>query len=259
LGLVVSLGQMDVAFGCPEDNLKKVREMAAQAASRRSQVLVLPELWTTGYDLERAERYASSTTEGLFKELAQVAEEHGLYIAGSSLSAREGNFFNTATIFSPAGQLVGRYDKLHLFPPMEEPAYLTAGKERPVFDLPWGRCALAICYDLRFPELFLHYALKGAEMVFIPAEWPRPRLLHWQTLLRARSIENQCFIVGCNRVGEAKGFSFFGHSAMYGPRGELVVEGGEREMLLTAEIDLAEVAAARRELAVLEARRDMAR
>lgn len=256
--LTISLGQMDVVFGCPEENLEKMREMAAQAASRRSQVLVLPELWTTGYNLERAARFATSTDQGIFVRVAQVAREHRLYIVGSSLSNQEGKFFNTATIFSPAGELLARYDKLHLFPPMDEPEYLAPGREGPVFDLPWGRCALAICYDLRFPELFLHYALAGAEVIFVPAEWPHPRLLHWQVLLRARAIEDQCFIIGCNRVGESKGFSFFGHSAIYGPKGELVIEGGEQEMLLTAEMDLAEVAATRRELPVLEARRDVA-
>jgi predicted amidohydrolase len=138
---------------------------------------------------------------------------------------------------------------------MEEEHYLAAGETTPTFDLPWGRCALAICYDLRFPELFRKYALAGASIIFVPAEWPQARLEHWRTLLRARAIENQLFVVACNRVGESKGTEFCGHSAIYDPWGEPVVEGDRNEVLLTADIDLRLVEEVRRRIPVFADRR----
>ncbi len=253
--LTISLAQIDIALGRPEENLAKVEGMIAEASQRGSQIVLLPELWSTGYDLERAEEH-TRTTERLLARLTDLARERSLFIIGSLLSAEEGDLYNRATILSPQGVLVGGYSKIHLFRLMEEEKYFAPGTETPVFDFPWGKGALAICYDLRFPELFRKYALGGARIVFLPAEWPYPRLEAWQILLRARAIENQFFMVGCNRVGESKGKVFFGRSSIYGPWGEPVVEGGEEERLLTAEIDLDEVDEARRKIPVFEDRRE---
>jgi len=253
--LTISLAQIDIALGRPEENLAKVEGMIAEASQRGSQIVLLPELWSTGYDLERAEEHAR-TTERLLARLTDLAKEHSLFIIGSLLSAKEGHLYNRATILSPKGVLVGEYRKIHLFRLMEEEKYFAPGTETPVFDFPWGKGALAICYDLRFPELFRKYALGGARIVFLPAEWPYPRLEAWRILLRARAIENQFFMVGCNRVGKSKGKVFFGCSSIYDPWGEPVLEGGEEEGLLTAEIDLDEVDEARREIPIFEDRRE---
>jgi predicted amidohydrolase len=150
---------------------------------------------------------------------------------------------------------LGEYSKVHLYRLMDEDKYLTAGDRPTVIDLPWGAAGLAICYDLRFPELFRKYALAGARMVILPAEWPRPRLAHWRTLLRARAIENQMFVIACNRVGETPGDHFPGHSAIVDPWGKAIVEGAEGEELLTAEIDLEEVIRFRELIPVFEDRR----
>jgi predicted amidohydrolase len=141
---------------------------------------------------------------------------------------------------------------------MEEDKYLVRGDEAPVLDLAWGRSALAICYDLRFPELFRKYALNGARIVFLMAEWPYPRLTHWETLLRARAIENQSFLVACNRVGESKEWAFFGHSAIYDPSGELIAGAASEETLITAEVDLDYVDEVRRSMTVFEDRHEEA-
>jgi len=254
--LNVSLGQMDIAFGEPEGNLSIVRRMTAEAHRRGSEVVVFPELWSTGYDLERVQEHATPTDEGVFGEVAKLAREHSIHIIGSLLAVQGERYANTAVIFSPQGQLLAEYSKVHLFKPMEEDKYLIPGQEAPVFDLPWGRSALAICYDLRFPELFRKYALAGARIVFLTAEWPYPRVMHWQTLLRARAIENQFFMVACNRVGESGDWSFFGHSAIYGPSGELIVGAGEEEMLLTAVIDLDTIEDVRQLITVFEDRQE---
>jgi len=252
--LTISLAQIDIALGRPEENLAKVEGMIAEASQRGSQIILLPELWSTGYDLGRMEEHAKAT-EGLLPRLSRLADERSIYIIGSLITRKGEEHFNTATIFSAEGQLVGEYDKAHLFPPLEEDRYFSPGRSTPLFDLPWGKTALAICYDLRFPELFRKYALGGARIVFLPAEWPYPRLEAWRVLLRARAIEDQLFLVACNRVGEAKGYRFIGHSAICDPRGERVIEGGEEEALLVATIDLDLVEEVRRQLPFLEDRR----
>jgi predicted amidohydrolase len=119
----------------------------------------------------------------------------------------------------------------------------------------WGMVGLAICYDLRFPELFRAYALAGTHTVIIPAEWPNPRMAHWQTLLRARAIENQMFIIACNRVGQSGNTTFFGRSCIIDPWGETIVEAGEQAILLTADIDIDVVDTVRKKIPVFADRR----
>lgn len=255
MDLTVSVAQMDIALGKPEANLAKARELAAEARRRGSEVVVFPELWTTGYNLKDTRRYAADLDEGHFAQVAEMASENAIYIIGSLLEAKDSRYHNTAPIFSPNGERVGVYRKIHLFCMMGEDRYLSPGEETPVLGLPWGRCAIAICYDLRFPELFRKYALAGAVVVFLPAEWPHPRLAHWRMLLAARAIENQIFLVACNRVGESAGEKFFGHSAIYDPWGEALLEAGETEVLLTATLDLDLVERVRRSMPVFADRR----
>ncbi|MFQ5421157.1 MAG: carbon-nitrogen family hydrolase [Anaerolineae bacterium] len=237
--LTISLGQMDVKLAEPAANLATVAVMTAEAARRGSDVVVFPELWSTGYDLANAARYATPLDAGIFAETAVLAKKHRIHILGSCLSLLgEGRFGNTAVLFAPDGRILADYSKTHLFRLMQEEQYLTAGEKLTLVETEWGKWGLAICYDLRFPELFRRYALAGANLVFLPSEWPHPRLAHWRTLLRARAIENQMFMVACNRVGESGGTRFFGHSTIVDPWGELALELGKGEMLGTAVLDL---------------------
>lgn len=252
----ISLGQMDVVAGDPAANLAKAEYMAEQAAARRARFLVLPELWSTGYDLENAAHHATALDEGLFAEMGRLAAKHNLHVIGSCLSRiGEDQYANTAAVFDPEGQLLGSYSKIHLFRLMNEEQYLTAGNRLTLVDTERGRIGLAICYDLRFPEMFRALALAGAQIVFIPAEWPHPRLAHWRTLLRARAIENQFYIVACNRVGQSGDTHFFGHSCIIDPWGETIIEGDEQERLLTDSVQLAEVERIREQIPVFQDRR----
>ena len=254
--VTISLGQMDVKLGRPEENLATVAAMTAEAARRGSAVVVFPELWSTGYDLENGARYATAVTGGIFAEVAALAKRHGIAVLGSCLSdLGEGRVGNTAVYFDANGRNRGQYSKTHLFRLMDEDQFLAAGDRLTLVETGWGRAGLGICYDLRFPELFRAYALAGAELVFLPSEWPHPRLAHWRALLRARAIENQMFVVACNRVGESKGTQFFGHSCILDPWGEIVVEAGEEEMLVTAVIDTAKTAEVRAKIPVFADRR----
>lgn len=254
--LIITLGQMDVVLGEPHQNLAKATTLVAEAASRGSHLLVLPELWSTGYDLENAARYAAPIDQGIFTEVATLAEKFHLYILGSNLSLLgPGKFGNTAVLFGPQGDVLATYTKIHLFRLMAEHQFLWPGESPTLVDTPWGKAGLTICYDLRFPELFRAYALRGAKMIFLPAEWPRPRLEHWRVLLRARAIENQMYIIACNRVGSSKGNAFFGHSAIIDPWGETVIEAGEDETLVTAGIEVELVDQIRSKIPVFQDRR----
>jgi omega-amidase len=247
----VSLGQFDVLRGQVEANLETVSGIVEKAARRCSQLVVFPELWSTGYDLQRSSHYATAVGEGDFARVAELAREHGIAIAGSQLSLiGDGGFGNTAVYFDHDGKNLGTYNKVHLFGPMQEIQYLTAGDSLTIVETGWGKAGLAICYDLRFPELFRAYALAGVQAIILVAEWPRPRLEHWRTLLRARAIENQMFIIACNRVGRTGKTEFFGHSCLIDPCGEIVLEAGEGAGLYTAEIDLDQVSEVRASMPV---------
>lgn len=254
MNLRVSLGQIDSSVDEPESNFATVAAMAEEAARRGSQLLMLPELWGNGYNLQdRAS--ATSTQEGLFARTAALAAKYGLYICGSLLKATEGGNANTIAFFGPDGQIITEYSKLHLFRLMDEDKWLIPGEHPSLAEGPWGLAGLAICYDLRFPELFRHYALAGARLILLPSAWPHPRLAHWRTLLRARAIENQFFVVACNRVGTKGTTSFFGHSTIVDPWGELIVEAGEQPGLFTADLDLSQVEVVRRRIPIFQDRR----
>jgi omega-amidase len=233
----VAVAQMAVSLGEPEQNLRRARQMLLEAKRRGAELVVLPELWSTGYVLDQAGHYCCAPNVGIFAEIAALARELRLYLCGSVIEADAGSFFNTQTIYSPEGKLLASYRKIHLFGLMREPEFLTAGDKLVAVDLPWGKAGLAICYDLRFPEMFRAYALNGVQLFLISAEWPRPRLDHWRTLLRARAIENQCFVVACNCVGEGNGNVFGGHSMIVDPWGEILAEGQESETMISADLD----------------------
>jgi predicted amidohydrolase len=254
--ITVALAQMAIAFGRPDLNMVSARIQAGQVAERGAHLLIFPELWPTGYDLARAGQYAASLDEGPFALMAELARTHRFYVVGTALEANpEGAPFNTAALYGPDGDLVGAYRKVHLFPPMGEVQHMAPGDLLPAFDLPWGRVALAICYDLRFPELWRCYTDAGAQLILIPAEWPERRVEHWRLLLRARAVENQLFVVGCNRAGADVDGEFGGHSAAIDPWGRVVAGDGSEPGLFVGTLDLEEVARARSRFPFLQDRR----
>ncbi len=135
---------------------------------------------------------------------------------------------------------------------MGEDGFFSAGKNILVFQTPWARIGVAICYDLRFPELFRQMALDGAEIIFVPAQFPAVRIDHWDTLLKARAIENQIFIVGVNRIGYDPFNRFSGHTCIIDPMGKMRASGGEEEGWVTCAIDLKMLDCVRRELPALQ-------
>jgi len=253
--LTIALAQMDVPTGQPEANLARAREFASQAREAGADLLLLPELWLHGYDLERAEAWASPLGEGSFAEMDALAKDFNLHLAGSLLEKHSDGVSNTAVLYGPDGTLMGSYRKIHLFRLMEEHRYLTPGDRATLCPTPWGATGLSICYDLRFPELFRTMALAGAKLFVVPAQWPVKRLEAWLLLARARAVENELIVAACNRVGSNDDVTFPGRSIVVDPWGNIVVEGDDREALLIAKVDLREIRKARRYLTVYEDRR----
>ncbi len=258
--LRVALGQMKVTPGRPEVNLQRAERLVQEAAQAGARLLLLPELWLSGHDLERAEEHARSFAERWQEAWSALACRYRLFLAGSVVApGGDGRPANVALVFSPEGKTVARYEKIHLFAPMGE-GRLAAGEDTPCFDLPWGRTALAVCYDLRFPELFRRYVELGAFFVLLMAAWPQARLDHWRTLLCARAIENQCFLLACNRAGrDPDGMTYAGHSAILDPWGNILREGGRKTDLLLADLDPEEVGHVRQAFPVLADRRLVSR
>jgi predicted amidohydrolase len=250
--LTVSLAQMRIIPGDVRRNVNLAEKLIQEASQRKSHIVVLPELWSTGYALSEAREHATELNKGLFAQLSTLATQHRICITGSILEKRGLEVANSSPFFASNGRMMGIYRKIHLFGLMEEDKYLQPGSSPVSIDLPWGVTSMAICYDLRFPELFRRYALdQNSRLVLVCAEWPLERIAHWRALLIARAIENQVFIVACNAAGESGGTVFGGHSMIVDPWGRVVVEAGEEPQLLTGEFDLDMVDEVRRKLPAL--------
>ncbi|MYC55342.1 MAG: carbon-nitrogen family hydrolase [Chloroflexi bacterium] len=254
--LTISLAQLRIQLARADDNLATATDMIAQAAANGADIVLLPELWSTGYDLENAQQHASNLGEGIFAQVADAARENHIAVYGSLLERRGEQVMNCATLYDAAGKLRGVYRKIHLFRLFDEHLWLSEGETPALLQAGWGAAGLAICYDLRFPELFRRYTVAhGAALMLLCAEWPLARVAHWRTLLQARAIENQCFVAATNSCGETGGTVFAGHSIIIDPWGQVITEASEDECLLTADIDLGEVERVRRAIPVFEDRR----
>ncbi|HEY2419974.1 MAG TPA: carbon-nitrogen family hydrolase [Neobacillus sp.] len=248
--------QMDIAFGDPSKNYQTAERLIGDALSEKPEILVLPELWTTGYDLKRLNAIADKDAIQTTEFLKQAAKKYHVHIVGGSVANQENsNVKNTLLIINKDGNLVHQYSKLHLFKLLDEHKYLKAGTEKGIFELAGFTFAGVICYDIRFPEWILSHTSEGAEALFVVAEWPAPRLHHWRSLLIARAIENQCFVIACNRSGDDPNNHYFGHSLIIDPWGEIIAEAGEHEEILTADIEMNLVKEVRQRIPVFEDRK----
>jgi omega-amidase len=247
----IALAQFSFPEGKPEDNYLVAENAVMTASQQGADVLLLPELWASGYDLEHCSKYASSLDQGWFEHMALLAKRNRIAVGGSLIEENQGEYFNTFLIVNKKGQRLAAYRKIHLFRFLKEEHYFKAGSSLVLIDSPWGKVGLATCYDLRFPEIFRTYAVNGAEAIFLVSEWPRKRIAHWDILLQARAVENQCFIAAVNKVGISKGAALGGKSAVIDPFGKYLVRGTEEPAVLTAEIDLEQTKKTREWMPVL--------
>ncbi|MCC6422885.1 MAG: carbon-nitrogen family hydrolase [Phycisphaerales bacterium] len=260
--LTIALAQMSVKTADPAANLAVAEGLVDEARQRGAELVCFPELWTTGFQWEQNDRL-KDRLEGDVGRIADMAARHRIWISGSVLApvdGEKGKLANTLLVFDPTGKTKAVYRKIHLFGLMRENEHLRAGDELVMLDAPWGKTGLATCYDLRFGEMFGVYARAGAHVQLISAAWPHPRQEHWRTLLRARAIEQQMFVVAVNQAGDedfgAEGkITYCGRSAIIDPWGNTVVEAEDRPTVVVATIDPAESERIRRKIPVLTDRR----
>ncbi|SMD06655.1 carbon-nitrogen family hydrolase [Sporomusa malonica] len=251
----VAMVQMNVIAGDVAGNKDKGLTLISQAA-RKAEVVVLPEIWTIGYALKNVAQAAETMDGSLVTQMAAIARDNGVNIVAGSIPLKVDNhIYNSAIIIDRQGTVVASYDKVHLFSLYGEERFFAPGTRLGLFALGDLNAGVGICYDLRFPELFRSLALQGAQVVFVPAEWPAARGGHWRTLIQARAIENHIYVCAVNCVGEHRGGPFYGHSLLVGPEGEVVAEGSDQEAIIYGEIDLARVSEARKNMPTFTDRR----
>ena len=244
--------QLDIAWENKAANFDKVRRLLTKCAPEKDSLVVLPEMFATGFTMNTAamgESYGAETEQFL----SSTAREFGVcLVAGAPMRGRDGRARNKALVFSPAGELLAFYAKMRPFTPGGEAERYAAGERPVVFH--WLDWAIApfICYDLRFPEIFREATAAGQPHLFaVIANWQPRRIHHWVRLLQARAIENQAYVVGVNRVGSDPQFVYNGRSIVVDPHGEIVADAAAVEASISARLDLAALLEYRRGLPFL--------
>ena len=248
-------------------NLKRIGEMIDEAAGKRAQFVCMPEM--ANYigigdgPFQNAEDVPGGPTADLFRD---KAKQHGIWIHGGSIPERipgEKRVYNTTVVFNPKGEIVAKYRKIHLYDinvkngiSFMESDTIKAGDDIVNFDSEFGPMGLAICYDIRFPEIYRLLTLRGAKLIFNPAEFNIfTGKDHWECLVRARAIENVCYMVAPGQFGPKKTFHTYGRSIVVDPWGNVIAKASDRECVVTAEIDMSYVDRMRDQVPCIKNRR----
>lgn len=246
--------QFDVRPGDVAANVAAMRAGVEEAVAGGARLCVLPELWATSF-LSTFEDSVLAEAAAAEAELRELSATQGLVIVGSNVEPVGDQVFNTANVYQ-RGSCLGSYRKIHLFSPNVEHRLHAAGERPLVVETEHGRLGVLICYDLRFPELARYYFHRGVELLAVPGQWPEARAQHWRTLLRARAIENEMFVLGCNRTGQepslksGEPMAFPGDGRIVDPTGEVLAAGSGEAGAVIASIERRKVRTVRRILPV---------
>ncbi len=242
----ISLLQADLAWRSPDSNRMRLEALIEGAA--QADLYLLPEMFTTGFTMPPD---ASSDRDGTtLAWMKGLSARKGAALAGTVSTVEDGKYYNRFWFVKPDGS-AQRYDKRHLFTYSGEDKYYTAGKERVVVDFLGWRILLLVCYDLRFPVWAR--SKQDYDMILCVASWPEARIGAWDALLRARAIENQCYVAGVNRIGDDPAAHYNGHSALIDPYGNTVAAGEDNtEGVIHGEVDMALLEAFRAKFPVLK-------
>ena len=242
--LTVALGEYDTGWHDPDKSLRNARELAESARNAGADLLVLPEMCTTGFTMDAAQ-FSESDDGPSVRGLADIASDNDLMIVAGLSMHREKRYVNCALAFGPDGSVVDIYEKQRLFGYARETEIYSAGAEPCVVKLGPLSVGLFVCFDLRFPELFRQVGPRVDAMILI-ANWPSTRHRHWEVLTQARAIENQCYFVGVNRIGDANGLRYTGGSVIFDPWGERCDVAVAESSLRVGKLSASEVAKVRR-------------
>jgi predicted amidohydrolase len=248
----------------PAQNLEKIRGFLTEAKLQGAKAVFLPEVFYSITDGTKPTPYLIENENEHFKAIQNLALDSGLYLLGGSAATNvNGKIFNRAYNFSPSGELLSYYDKMNLFScdlskhpsqtVIDEGRIYSHGHEPKMIDLEGFRLGLSICFDLRFPELFRWYSFHGANVLSVSAAFTVPTgKAHWHTLLRARAIENQSYVIAPAQWGvHNEKISTYGHSLIVNPWGEVLADAGEGEKIIYAQLSLEEIHTIRARLNVL--------
>jgi predicted amidohydrolase len=247
--------QHDIVWEDPPANFRRLAPMIERAVVDGARLVVCTEMYSTGFSM-RTDRIAEPEDGPSVQFLADQARVHDVWVCGS-VPERVGDDplpCNQLVVAAPDGAL-HRYAKIHPFTFGREHEHYRAGDRFLTLDIDGVRCSFFVCYDLRFADEFWALA-RETDCYVVPANWPAPRRDHWITLLRARAIENQAYVVGVNRVGEGGRLTYAGDSLIVGPFGETCAQAGAGEEIIAADVDPARVCGIRAEYPFLADRRD---
>lgn len=264
--LKIALCQLPVKAD-KRENLNQAASMVQEAASAGAQLAVLPEMFTCPYDIHCFRDYAENIPSGeTTNHLSALARTHGLFLIGGSIPELVGELlYNTSIVFDPKGEIIAKHRKAHLFDvcvknriEFTESQVLSAGNTTTMFETPWGKFGLEICYDIRFPELTRKMAKEGALLVIVPAAFNMTTgPAHWELLFRSRALDNQIFMLGTSpaRNSEAS-YVAYGYSIAVNPWGQILAQLDEKPGVLIVDLDFAQIEEVREALPVWKQRRE---
>ena len=243
--------QLDIVWENKPANHARTRALLTATAPERGSLVLLPELFSTGFSMN-----VPAIQEGDAKEsehfLAATAREFGVFLLGGVVeTGAKGRGRNQCVIFSPDGKEVARYTKIQPFTLGGEMEHYETGTEPVLFEWSGFKVSPFICYDLRFPEHFRAATKRGAQLITVIANWPVARIQHWVTLLQARAVENQAYVVGVNRSGTDPSLTYNGRSLIVSPKGDILADAGNGESVVSADLKLDELLAYRKDLPFL--------
>ncbi|ATW23904.1 carbon-nitrogen hydrolase family protein [Candidatus Formimonas warabiya] len=260
--LRVGLVQMHVGYS-KEENLQKAKEMVQKAVSKNAQLIVLPEMFNCPYDNQFFPAFAEEEGGFSWQELSRMALENEVFLIGGSIPEidDQGCIYNTSFVFNRQGGQIAKHRKVHLFDIdvkggqyFKESDTLSAGNEATVFDTPFGRMGLIICYDIRFPELARLLVAKGAKFIIVPGAFNMTTgPAHWEILFRTRALDNQVYMMGAAPArNEEAAYVSYGNSIIVDPWGKVVQRMDGEENILIEDLEPAKIERVRTELPLLK-------
>lgn len=232
----ICCAQLGSISEAPDANLQRADEVVRRAVASGADLVLFPELFATGWD-PASTNFAEEEDGPIERAWCRIAEEHGVWVVGSQRTQSPDGVRNTAFITAPDGSVHARYAKTHLFGYADEDQQYIPGDRLPVCSCDGLVVGLAICYDLRFPELFRRYADLGVECMLVPAAWPCSRIDIFTLFLHARAVENQYYVAGVSPSGTNAVDHYCGRSAIVDPLGTTLTSAGEGEECIVAEVD----------------------
>jgi len=254
-GVRICSAQIASIWEEPEKTLEKAGVLIRHAAVSGAALICFPEQFATGWD-PQPRKNIQDIQGSIVSSLQVYAKEYGVGILGSFRQAHNPLPKNTAVVIGSDGRILSTYSKMHLFSYGHEDEGNSPGTDLGMFTLGSLSCGIAICYDLRFPDLFRLYAQKGVQAVFVPSAWPHIRTRHWELFIQARALENQMYIIGVNTTGQTPIESYSGNSMTADPQGTIISRANDAEQLVFTDLDPALVSATRRQFPVERDRRD---